>query len=313
MKNRNSASKLTLAGLFLAIGILLPFVTSHGIGIPAAGQMFLPMHIPVLLCSFLCGPVYGGICGLILPVLNSILTGMPALFPNAVIMTFELLTYGIIAGLMKKYTNKTYLSLICAMISGRLIYGIVAGIILFASPAAKYASVITATVKGLPGIAIQLILIPPLVKAISSKITSASEIAVNMIKSRKATCVVVKSNKIIRSASPLGIKYILGLYDENILEGAFVADTVIGKAAAMVFTQAKISGCFGETVSKPAIEWLSEHNIPFSYTNCAEYIINRKGDGMCPMEETVKDTDNSADAIVLLKNKVAELEKEKTK
>lgn len=313
MRSKNSASKITLAGLFLAIGILLPFVTSHGIGIPAAGQMFLPMHIPVLLCSFLCGPVYGGICGFILPVLNSVLTGMPALFPNAVIMTFELTTYGIIAGLIKKYTNKTYLSLLVAMIAGRIVYGIVAGIILFASPAAKYASVIAATVKGLPGIGIQFIIIPPLVKAISAKFTSATESAINMIKSRKATCVVVKNNKIVKSASPLGIKYVLGLYDENILEDTFVADTVIGKAAAMVFTEGKVSACYGETVSKEAVRWLTEHNIPVKYGTCADYIINRKGDGMCPMEETVKDVENSAEAITLLKNKVAELEKEKNK
>ena len=78
---KSNSKKTVLAGLFLALGILLPFVTSHGTAL-IPGKVFLPMHIPVLLCGYFCGGFYGAICGFILPYLNSFITGMPALFPN---------------------------------------------------------------------------------------------------------------------------------------------------------------------------------------------------------------------------------------
>ena len=84
----NKNQKLAITGLLLAIGIILPFATAHGIGIP--GTVLLPMHIPVLLCGLLCGPAYGSGLGLVLPILNSLLTGMPVLYPMAPIMTAEL-------------------------------------------------------------------------------------------------------------------------------------------------------------------------------------------------------------------------------
>ena len=92
MKENTALRKRILAALFLAIGLILPFITMQ---IPAVGKMLCPMHIPVLLCGYICGWPYGLLIGIITPLLRGILFGMPAIFPNAVCMAFELATYKI--------------------------------------------------------------------------------------------------------------------------------------------------------------------------------------------------------------------------
>ena len=94
---------LVWAALFLAIGIVIPYVF-HVTSLP--GQIFLPMHIPVLLCGVILGKKYGLILGILLPFVNSVLLGMPAIFPTGVSMAFELATYGIVTGLL--YKDKKY-------------------------------------------------------------------------------------------------------------------------------------------------------------------------------------------------------------
>ena len=307
------SKKIVTAGLMVALGIVLPYATAHGFGIQ--GNILLPMHIPVLLCGFFCGPLFGTLCGLILPFLNSILTGMPVLYPMAPLMTCELASYGLISGLLynsfrKKRIIATYVSLISAMLGGRIIFGIAAWFMLYFDADAGKFSVITSTITGLPGIIIQLILIPIIVTYVKRSILShydAAEEAIDMIKSGKATCITVKNNKILNAASPIGISYLLNLYDKDELDGVFLADTIIGKAAAMVLTKGGAKACYGYTVSESGLKWLNEHNIPVSYTNLTSVIQNRKGDGMCPMEETVLNIDNADEAITALNRKVAEL------
>ena len=307
------SKKIVTAGLMVALGIVLPNATAHGLGIQR--NILLPMHIPVLLCGFFCGPLFGTLCGLILPFLNSILTGMPVLYPMAPLMTCELASYGLISGLLynsfrKKRIIATYVSLISAMLGGRIIFGIAAWFMLYFDADAGKFSVITSTITGLPGIIIQLILIPIIVTYVKRSILShydAAEEAIDMIKSGKATCITVKNNKILNAASPIGISYLLNLYDKDELDGVFLADTIIGKAAAMVLTKGGAKACYGYTVSESGLKWLNEHNIPVSYTNLTSVIHNRKGDGICPMEETVLNIDNADEAITALNRKVAEL------
>lgn len=306
------SKKITLAGLFLALGIILPFITAHGFGMP--GNILLPMHIPVLLCGFYCGPLMGFFCGLLLPVLNSLLTGMPAMFPMALIMTAELATYGFVSGLGYRLANgsRKYLVictvLLVSMIAGRLMYGFACYLLLLSGTALKNISLIGAVVTGLPGIVIQLLLLPVIVHRIrpgNVPASTAKNKAIALVKSGKATCVLVYGNKIIRAESPRGIAYIIDLYEKGLLKDTFVADKIIGKAAAMILSLGGIKSCFGENVSDSAIAWLNEHNIPVSYTNRSEYIVNRKGDGMCPMEETVKDISDANEALSALKQKLA--------
>ena len=111
--------------MLLAMCLLLPFLTGQ---IPEIGRMLSPMHIPVLISGFVCGPVYALFVGLIAPTLRFFLFKMPPLFPVGIAMTFELATYGLVSGLLYKMLPKKtisiYISLIVAMIVGRLVWGI---------------------------------------------------------------------------------------------------------------------------------------------------------------------------------------------
>jgi len=160
----NKVRKLTLSAMFLAIAIVLPFFIGQ---IPTLGQMLLPMHFPIFLCGMICGPAYGAAIGIIAPLLRSVLFGMPPMFPTAIAMCCELCTYGLISGLLygrlnPKSLKNVYVSLIGAMLAGRLVWGVVMILLLsvqgnsFTFKAFIYGAFLTA----IPGIIIQLIIIP---------------------------------------------------------------------------------------------------------------------------------------------------------
>ena len=94
---------LTITAMFTAIGILIPYIF-HSIQL--SGQIFLPMHIPVILCAMLCGPFLGSICAIFVVILSSFITGMPPLYPVATIMVFELVAYALVAGIIFKLLEK---------------------------------------------------------------------------------------------------------------------------------------------------------------------------------------------------------------
>ncbi len=150
--------------MLLAVGIVLPMLTSQ---IKEIGDTLLPMHIPVLLCGFICSGAYGGVIGFILPFIRSLIFSMPPLYPNAVWMSLELMTYGAVAGALYSKTRKKYLSFILAMLSGRIVWGIAKAVLLgIADKSFGLAAFITGGfVDALPGIVIQLILIPLIIKA----------------------------------------------------------------------------------------------------------------------------------------------------
>ena len=130
-----------------------------------------------------------------------------------------------------------------------------------------------------------------------------------MVEQGKAACVVVKNNKIADISSTKGIFHHVELYEKGLLKNAFLADKVKGKAASVILSLGGAKGCYAENISVPATEWLSAKGISFSYKNKSEFIMNRKGDGMCPMEETVKDLNDEKEALEALKNKITELRK----
>ena len=168
MKKTN-VKTLVLAALFLALALVLPFLTGQ---IPEIGSMLCPMHIPALLCGYFCGWPWGLAVGLIAPILRSLLFGMPPMFPVAICMAFELATYGAVSGLLysKLPHNKVsiYTSLLTAMVAGRLGWGIArflcAGLNVSAfGLSAFWAGAITTAI---PGIIIQILLIPVIVMAL---------------------------------------------------------------------------------------------------------------------------------------------------
>jgi len=177
MKKRNYIKKLTLSAMFLALAFFMPFLTGQ---IPQIGSMLCPMHIPVLLCGFFCGAPWGIVVGFVAPILRSFTLGMPPMFPTAFCMAFELATYGFIAGwLHNKLPNKkvnVYVSLLGAMVIGRLVWGIMM-FCCMGFDASKFglnAFLAGAVLNAVPGIIVQIVLIPVLVITLE-KIVNKSE------------------------------------------------------------------------------------------------------------------------------------------
>lgn len=169
MKSKNLKT-LILAALFLSIGIVLPLFTMQ---IKEIGDSLLPMHIPVMLCGILCNKKYGFAVGLTLPFIRSLLFSMPPIYPNAVWMALELCTYGFCIGLFydlfkQKSIKAIYISLIASMLCGRIIWGISKALLLgLNGKAFTFAAFITGgIIDAMPGIIIQLILIPLIVGTI---------------------------------------------------------------------------------------------------------------------------------------------------
>ncbi|MDN5377995.1 MAG: hypothetical protein PWQ76_248 [Clostridiales bacterium] len=161
-----STKKLTLSAVFLGLGLVLPFLTGQ---VPQVGSMLLPMHIPVLLCGIICGWEYGLAVGAILPLLRSVIFGMPPIYPTALAMTFELAAYGAVIGLLYrrffKGTVGIYLSLLTAMVSGRIVWGIAQAVLLGVGGKTFTLSAFLAgaVLNAVPGIILQLLLVPAVV------------------------------------------------------------------------------------------------------------------------------------------------------
>ncbi len=163
--------KLTLAAMFLAIGQVLPFITGQ---IPQIGAMLLPMHFPIFLSAFFCGPAYAALIGFICPLLRSILFGMPRMIPNAVAMAFELMTYGAVTGFAYQKFGKKNLtsilgSLLIGMLAGRLVWGIAEIVLLGAGGFTAQMFLAGAFLNAIPGIIAQIILIPMIVSALPDR------------------------------------------------------------------------------------------------------------------------------------------------
>lgn len=167
MKRRKiTTKKLVTASMLLAIGVIIPSIF-HITGLP--GQMLLPMHIPVLIGGFLLPPTLALLLGMLTPLLNSFITGMPVLFPIAIILVFELGAYGLITSLLYRVLKiPSLLALIISMIVGRLVAGLTIFVLsaFFTLPLDPIIFVKGVVITGLPGIIIQIILIPSLVYAI---------------------------------------------------------------------------------------------------------------------------------------------------
>ncbi|MBR5441352.1 MAG: ECF transporter S component [Clostridia bacterium] len=169
MRSKNKLFRMVLAALFLALAFVMPFLTGQ---IPELGSMLCPLHIPIILCGYVCGWPWGLLIGFIAPLLRSVTLGMPVLFPNAVCMAFELAAYGAVSGLLHKLLPRKkpyiYCSLIIAMIAGRLVWG--ASMLTFMGlngGSFTFAAFIAgAFTNAIPGIVLQILLIPVLVMII---------------------------------------------------------------------------------------------------------------------------------------------------
>lgn len=154
---------MIMAALFLALAYVMPYLTGQ---IPEIGSMLCPMHLPVLLCGFVCGPVWGLAVGFVAPIMRSALTGgFPPMFPTAVCMAFELAAYGAATGFMHRILPRKKLficlSLLTAMVIGRLVWGAAMFFCMGADGSFTLAAFLAGAVtNALPGIAVQIVLVP---------------------------------------------------------------------------------------------------------------------------------------------------------
>lgn len=158
--------KITLGGVLTAFGILLPQLF-HIFG-PAAGKMLLPMHLCVFVGGMVLGPLFGSCVGVLTPLASFLLTGMPGV-PTVFFMVVELAAYGCFAGLFyRRWRQNLMVSLLLSQLCGRLIYALLlyAAGGLFRLPVPGAATVLAAVGTGLPGILLQLVMVPAMVLAL---------------------------------------------------------------------------------------------------------------------------------------------------
>lgn len=166
---RTSTLNMVLAAMFLALGIVMPFITGQ---IPEIGSRLLPMHLPVLICGFVCGWKYGLAVGFVVPLLRSVMFGMPPLMPTATCMAFELAAYGACTGLLyaglPKNNASVYVSLLGAMVIGRIVWGAVSMVIygVMGNAFSVQMFMAGAFLNAVPGIVMQIVLIPVIIMAL---------------------------------------------------------------------------------------------------------------------------------------------------
>ena len=168
LNRKTNTFRIVLSALFLALAVVLPFLTGQ---LQQLGNALCPMHIPVLLCGFLCGPWFGFAVGFIAPLLRFVLFSMPPIMPIGFSMCFELSFYGLVSGLLYKHLPKKkvniYVSLTGAMLCGRIVWGITRTV-LYGLGKAEFgfaAFIAVAFTNALAGIVLQIVLIPILIMA----------------------------------------------------------------------------------------------------------------------------------------------------
>ena len=308
--------KLCITAIFIVLGILIPFVAGHAFGIQ--GTMFLPMHIPVLLCGVVCGYKYGGMCGIIVPTLSFLFTRMPGVMMLP-IMLVELTIYGLAIGfLVQKVRLNIFISLPLAMILGRMGYAIMYSLLTYTEGNAQILTVYLAFITGIPGICIQIFLIPTcfiaLKKSVLNKylmIDKSIYDAVTAIQNGEASVVVVKRRKVIYKAFGNGVAALIDLYENHkgILKNAYVIDNVIGRGAAIILAKGKVKGVYTLLLSKKAISVLEDRGIKYSCNEETEHIINRSKTDMCPIEKAVIDETDLELGYEKIKVRLEELKK----
>ena len=173
-KTRVTVYRTALSAMLLALAVVLPLLTGQ---IPDIGNAFCPMHLPVFLCGFFCGPLWALCIGFIAPFLRFLIFGMPTIIPKGLAMAFELAAYGALAGLLYRILPKkkifTFVSLLGAMIGGRLVWGAVSAVLygfgLGKQSFGFHFFITESIVNALPGIAVQIVLIPALVMLLGDK------------------------------------------------------------------------------------------------------------------------------------------------
>lgn len=174
------ARELSLGGLFIALGVVIP-MAFHAFGGGRAGPVFLPMYLPVLACAMLVSAPIAAAVGLLTPALSSALTGMPPILPTLPMMVAELTVMATLASLLHRRLRLHALpAVVLALLSGRVVMGLMAVLLVSALPAGMQESlpeimrtppayVAAATVAALPGLVLQIVAVPAVVALVERR------------------------------------------------------------------------------------------------------------------------------------------------
>ena len=180
------ARELSLGGLFIALGIVIPIIF-HAVGAGRLGPVLLPMYLPVLACAMLVSPPIAAAVGLLTPVLSSALTGMPPILPTLPLMAVELAVMATLASVLHRRLRLHVLpAVVLALLSGRLVLGLMAALLVSALPPGVQESlpeimrqpvayVLAATATAIPGLILQVIAVPAVVSIVESRYTTVAE------------------------------------------------------------------------------------------------------------------------------------------
>jgi len=317
-------SFLPRAGLLVALGILIPFVTGHGFGM--AGNILLPMHFTVLLSGFLLGPQGGLLVGVMTPILSSLLTGMPPAFPMLPAMVGELGTYGLATGALWQRGKGLYISLLGAMVLGRVVHALLMACFIAWQGKAIGFSLLFFLVQGIPGTVLQLVLLPVILRRLGLERPAATETdlcrptpavlqkgndsmetliqeQMEQILHHGQSIALIKNHNVIFTDRSRGVMPLLKLLDKQpeLLRDALVVDKIIGKAAAMLLTLGGVKEIHTYMLSQNGRAFLERHHIPVTAQCDIDMIQNRQKDGICPFEKSVLDTEDLEEAHARLK------------
>lgn len=307
--------QLTAAGLLICLGVLIPFVTGHAFGM--RGTVLLPMHFSVLVSGFVLGPLWGAAVGVLTPVLSSVLTGMPPLYPTLPMMIAELGVYGFLTGYLYRTRRLgIFASLIPAMIAGRIVHAVFFALILLTKGTPVTITVLAFVAEGIPGTALQLILIPLILRALlknqcaarrelsadEREVAALIEAVKQEILDGKRSLALISGGRVIYSDSGNGVGPLLKLVEEHreLLKDAVVVDKIIGKAAAMLLTLGGAREVHALVASEAGQEYLKRQGIPLHADRSIGLIENRTKTGICPFEKSVLETEDPEEGYRML-------------
>lgn len=135
--------------------------------------------------------------------------------------------------------------------------------------------------------------------------------AKTLLQDKNYTCVLCKGEEVYTSTER-GVKPLVELLDssEN-LNGFSAADKIVGKAAAMLYVLLGVKEVYAQVLSRVGAEFFSKYKIAYECGELTENIINRNGDGICPMEKAVQEIDDPVLGAKAIKNKLALLSRTK--
>lgn len=333
---------LTQAGLLIALGILIPFVTGHAFGVQ--GTVLLPMHFTVLLAGFLLGPFWGAVIGVLTPLISSVLTGMPPAFPMLPLMIGELGTYGWATGHFWNRGWGLLPALVASMVLGRLVRVLlVSGLFLFNGKALGLLLFVF-ILQGLPGMVLQLLILPRVLRALglaqagktapaantNTNVPTKEQIGENIMKENHTqnqalealiqsemhkivhegqSIAILQDGQVVFTDTAKGVMPLLKVLraQPELLKGAVAVDKIVGKAAAMLFTLGGVKEVHTYIISTAGKEYLEKHHIPVFFQTEIAMIENRMKTGICPFEKSVMDTEDPAEAQQLLAATAARL------